>query len=81
LATAPTATGIYHHHLQRHWVTLQEQPELAQALDRVMCATSPILLAPILAYKLSSLGLIDRCGDKAIPGCELYKRAFRLVGN
>jgi DNA-binding Xre family transcriptional regulator len=81
LATAPTATGIYHHHLQRHWVTLQEQPELAQALNRVMCATSPILLAPILAYKLSSLGLIDRSGDKVIPGCELYQRAFRLVGN
>jgi DNA-binding Xre family transcriptional regulator len=81
LATAPTATGIYNHHLQRHWVTLQEQPELAQALNRVMCATSPIFLAPILAYKLSSLGLIDRCGNNAIPGCELYKRAFRLVDN
>jgi hypothetical protein len=54
---------------------------LAQALDRVMSATSPIFLAPILAYKLSSLGLIDRSGDKVIPGCELYQRAFQLVGN
>jgi transcriptional regulator with XRE-family HTH domain len=77
LETAPTATGIYHHHLQRHWVTLEEQPELAQALDRVMSATKPIALAPILAYKLSSLGLIDRSGDKAIPGCELYQKAFK----
>ncbi len=79
LQTAATATGIYHHHLQRHWVTLTEQPELAQALDRVMSATSPIGLAPILAYKLSSLGLIDRSGDKAIPGCKLYQQAFKLV--
>ncbi|AFY93205.1 hypothetical protein Cha6605_2119 [Chamaesiphon minutus PCC 6605] len=77
LQTAATATGIYHHHLQRHWVTLTEQPELAQALDRVMSATSPLVLAPILAYKLSSLGLIDRVGDTAIPGCELYQQAFK----
>jgi hypothetical protein len=25
LATAPTSTGIYSHHLQRHMITLQEQ--------------------------------------------------------
>jgi transcriptional regulator with XRE-family HTH domain len=77
LETAPTATGIYHHHLQRHWVALAQQPELAQALDLVMSATKPIALAPILAYKLSSLGLIDRAGDEAIPGCELYRQAFK----
>jgi DNA-binding Xre family transcriptional regulator len=77
LETAATSTGIYHHHLQRHWVTLAQQPELAQALDRVMSATSPLVLAPILAYKLSSLGLIDRVGDKVIPGCELYQQAFK----
>jgi DNA-binding Xre family transcriptional regulator len=81
LKTAPTATGIYNHHLQRHWVTLAEQPELAQALDRVMSATSPIELDPILAYKLSSLGLIDRSGDNAIPGCQLYQQAFKLIKN
>lgn len=76
LENAPTATGIYHHHLQRHWVTLEEQPELAQAFDRVMSATKPILLAPIVAYKLSSLGLIDRSGDKAIASCKLYRQYF-----
>jgi transcriptional regulator with XRE-family HTH domain len=76
LENAPTATGIYHHHLQRHWVTLEEQPELAQAFDRVMSATKPILLAPIVAYKLSSLGLIDRSGDKAIAICKLYRQYF-----
>jgi AAA-like domain len=79
LKTAPTATGIYNHHLQRHWVTLEKQPELAQALDLVMSATSPIRLAPTLAYKLSSLGLIDRSGDNAIPGCQLYQQAFKLI--
>jgi hypothetical protein len=78
LEAAPTATGIYNHHLQRHWVTLAEQPELAAALDRVMNATEPICLAPILAYKLSSLGLIDRVGNRVIPGCELYRQAFKV---
>jgi DNA-binding Xre family transcriptional regulator len=77
LETAPTATGIYDHHLQRHWVILQEQPELAQALDTVVSATEPVQLDPILAYKLSSLGLIERSGDKAIPGCELYRQSFK----
>jgi transcriptional regulator with XRE-family HTH domain len=77
LETAPTATGIYHHHLQRHWVTLAEQPELAQALDRVMSATKPITLAPILAYQLSSLGSIERLGDRVVPACELYRQAFK----
>jgi transcriptional regulator with XRE-family HTH domain len=77
LETAPTATGIYHHHLQRHWVTLTQQPELAQALARVMSATKPITLAPILAYQLSSLGSIERLGDKVVPACELYRQAFK----
>ena len=77
LETAPTATGIYNYHLQRHLVTLAEQPELAQALDTVLSATEPIQLAPILAYKLSSLGLIKQSGDKAILSCELYRRYFK----
>ncbi len=78
LQTAPTAAGIYHHHLQRHWVTLTQQPELAQALDRVMSATQPIALPPILAHQLSSLGSIERLGDKVFPTCELYRQAFRI---
>jgi transcriptional regulator with XRE-family HTH domain len=76
LKTASTPTGIYSYHLQRHWVTLQEQPELAQALGAVMNGTEAITLAPILAYKLSSLGLIKQSGDKVMPGCELYRQAF-----
>jgi AAA-like domain len=78
LETASTSTGIYSHHLQRHWVTLEKQSELAQALDIVMSATEPIPLAPLLAYKLSSLGLIVQSGDKVIPSCELYRQSFKI---
>lgn len=76
LETAPTAMGIYSHHLQRHWATLERQPELAQAIDLVFKATEPVVLDPIIAYKLSSMGVIKQLGGKAIAGCELYRQYF-----
>jgi len=76
LQTAPTSTGIYDHHLQRHWATLEEQPELALALHTVMRATEPVPLEPILAYKLSSMGLIKLDDNKATPSCQLYRHYF-----
>lgn len=79
LETAPTATGIYSHHLQRHWATLEKQPELAQALNTVLNAAEPVPLDPILAYKLSSVGLIKPSGNKALAGCELYRLRFRTA--
>jgi len=77
LQTAPTSTGIYSHHLQRHLATLQEQPELAIALQNVMSATGFVTLEPIPAYKLSSMGLIRLEENKATPTCQLYQRYFR----
>ena len=76
LETATTATGIYHHHLQRHWARLEEQSELLLALNSVMSATEPVDLEHIIAYKLSSMGLIKYLGNKAIPHCELYRQYF-----
>jgi transcriptional regulator with XRE-family HTH domain len=76
LKTASTSTGIYNAHLQRHWVTLKEQPELAQALNAVMNATDSITIPPILAYRLSRLGLIKQSEGKIMSGCELYRQAF-----
>ncbi len=79
LETAPTASGIYFHHLQRHWATLQKQPELAQAFDTVLNASEAVPLDPILTYKLSSMGLIKLSGAQAIAGCELYRRFFSAL--
>jgi len=76
LETAPTASGIYTHHLQRHWATLQNQPELAQAFDTVLNANEAVPLDPILTHKLSSMGLIKLSGSQVIAGCELYRRFF-----
>jgi hypothetical protein len=76
LETAATNTGIYYNHLQRHWTTLEKQPELAQALDRVLNANEPVFLNPIVNYKLSSMGLIKQVGDEASVSCELYRLYF-----
>ncbi|MDF5738876.1 MULTISPECIES: AAA-like domain-containing protein [unclassified Nostoc] len=75
LETAPTSR-IYSHHLQRHWATLQKQPELAQAFDTVLNANEAVSLDPILTHKLSSMGLIKLSGDQTIASCELYQRFF-----
>jgi AAA-like domain len=77
LETAPTSSGIYNHHLQRHSAALGQQPELAHALHAVMNAAEPVILEPILAYKLSSMGLIKPLGNKVVPGCELYRQYFK----
>lgn len=63
--------------MQRHWVTLQEQPELATAFKTVFQANKPIFLDPIIAYKLNSMGLIHLVGNKAIVSCRLYQEYFR----
>ena len=41
-----------------------------------MNASEPTELEPIIAYKLSSMGLIKQLGNKAIPHCELYRQYF-----
>jgi len=80
LDTAPTATGIYRNHLQRHWAILEKQPELAKAFDTVLNAAETVALDPSLSYKLSSMGLITLSGDRAIVSCELYRRFFTKKG-
>lgn len=74
--TAATPSGIYSHHLQRHQATLQEQPELAKALDIVINSQQPISLDSSITYKLISMGVIKQLRDKVIPTCELYRQYF-----
>ncbi|MBP0021743.1 MAG: AAA-like domain-containing protein [Cyanobacteria bacterium SBLK] len=77
LETAPTSAGIYQHHLQRHRITLNEQPELSRVLYTVMNAAEPVLLDPIQTHKLSSMGLIKQSRDKVTPSCKLYRQFFK----
>jgi AAA-like domain len=79
LATAPTPTGIYHHHLQRHWAVLQQQPALFQAFHTVLSTREPVHLESRLAYQLNSMGLINQLGSEVIVYCELYRQYFQLA--
>ena len=76
LKTASSTTGIYNYHLQRHWVNLEENPDLLLALNTLIESTEPVSLEPIVEYKLSSMGLIKQIGNKAVPICELYRQSF-----
>lgn len=77
LKTAPTSTGIYANHLNRHQEKLYEDSELARALSKVIGATEPILLEPLQAYKLNSMGLIRLFNNKAVISCQLYRDYFQ----
>ncbi|MEH2062806.1 MAG: AAA-like domain-containing protein [Nostoc sp.] len=69
--------GIYRYHLWRHWAILQENPSLINAYVEVVAAKQSILINPIDAHKLESLGLIAYEGDRILPRCELYRAYFK----
>ncbi len=76
LQTASTPEGIYNRHLRRQWLTLQQEPELAEFFNLLLEANRPVQLKPIVAYKLSSMGLIKQIGNEAIVSCKLYQDYF-----
>lgn len=77
LQNASTESGIYRNHLRSHWGILEKQPEMMTALKQVVNANNPVVLKPLLAYKLESMGLITIEGNNCLPSCELYRLYFR----
>jgi hypothetical protein len=76
LEAAPTIAGIYSDYLRHHLANLQEHPELAVALKRVVTSPTSVQLEAIAAYKLESMGLVKLEGNQAMPSCELYRLYF-----
>lgn len=76
LKTASTPEGIYHRHLRRQWLTLQQEPELAEFFNLLLQNNQPVQLKPMVAYKLSSMGLIKQIGNEAVVSCKLYEDYF-----
>ena len=74
---APTQSGIYSGHLRELLAALYPHPELQTALRAVIDASEPVVLQPITAYRLESLGLISLNKNQATPTCELYRQYFR----
>ena len=76
LQTASTHESIFHTHLRRQWLTLQQEPELAKFFYFLLESKQSSQLKPIVAYKLYSMGLIKQMGNKAIVSCKLYQDYF-----
>ncbi|MEH2007986.1 AAA-like domain-containing protein [Nostoc sp.] len=77
LQTAPTETGPYSDHLRRHLWNLEQHPELATAIKKVVANTSPVRLDSIQCFKLLSMGLLQQQGNDVTPRCDLYRQYFR----
>jgi len=77
LEVASTYTGIYYHHLQRHWAILKQQPNLLQSFQSLLNTCEPVQLETNLVHQLNSMGLINLFGNKATVSCELYRQYFQ----
>jgi hypothetical protein len=79
--------GIFRPYLWRHWVTIQQYPDLLAALRAVVLAEPDqrVLLDPLHAYRLESWGLLryegdlrsDPSGSRVLSCCRLYHHYFR----
>ena len=77
LAEAPTDGGIYGEHLRRHLWNLQQNPDLARAFKQVISSDSPVILEPMLAFKLNGMGLVNLQGNDVVLHHEpLYRPYF-----
>ncbi len=76
LQSAPTESGIYSDHLRGHLWNLQQHPELAAAMKKVVDAKSPVQLEPMLAFKLQSFGFVQLYGNDVKLRCQLYSQYF-----
>jgi hypothetical protein len=76
LQTAYTESGIYSDHLRGHLWNLQQHPELATGMKKVVDATNSVQLEPMQSFKLQSLGLVRLDGNNVKPWCNLYARYF-----
>jgi hypothetical protein len=76
LQAAPTEAGPLSDHLLRHLETFQKHPSLAAAFSQVVTATASVKIEPFQAFKLYSMGLVNRQENSVMPRCDLYRRYF-----
>lgn len=76
LQAAPTSQGIYYHHLRQHWLTLQQHPDLMQAIKQIVQIRDRTSSDPIVIYKLESMGLIKLDAEGVQVSCNLYRLYF-----
>jgi hypothetical protein len=73
---APTESGPFGKHLQRHLLNLEKYPDLAKAMQAVVVVSRPISINTAHAFKLQSMGLVYREGNQVRVRNDLYQRYF-----
>ena len=77
LSEAATNAGIYGEYLRLCLLNLKQQPDLAQAFERVVKSNDPVFLEPMLAFRLEGMGLVKLRGNGATLRYEsLYRPYF-----
>jgi serine/threonine-protein kinase len=76
LAEASSDGGIYQEHLRRHLWNLQQHPELAAGLQKVVNSDRPVRLDPIINFKLNGMGLVNLEGNDVTLRYPLLYRAY-----
>ncbi len=76
LQTASTDEGIYSDRLRQLLWSLQQNPQLKAAFERVVTSSSPVLLDTERGFKLKSMGLVKLSGDGYLTSCDLYRQYF-----
>lgn len=76
LQQAATETGIYRQHLRQQWSSLQANPGLLPAYQRVIASQPGAPLETTTASLLESWGLVKLAGNIAMPSCDLYRLYF-----
>ncbi len=81
LQSAPTASGIFRNHLERHWRYLHTNTPLATAFKTIVLADSPVEFNCDLnlddAVKLYDFGLVELLNNSAAPRYQIYRLYFR----
>jgi DNA-binding CsgD family transcriptional regulator len=68
--------GIYQPYLQSQSATLDNYPQLKEALKQVINTNLPVPLEEKLKFQLLSTALVKLDGNKIIPSCKLYRDYF-----
>jgi AAA-like domain/Trypsin-like peptidase domain len=73
IKTAPTEEGYYSKHLLRQLWNLEQQPQLKEAMKKVILSNKPVRLDSVTSFKLYSMGLVKQVGNDVEPRCNLYR--------
>lgn len=77
LKTASTEAGLYYNYLRQHLWNLEDKPELATAMKKVVNSKEPVLLEAKQAFELYSMGLVNWHNNNVEVSCELYRSYFK----